>query len=171
MLVSRTEFLLSSRAGSRVVPAKEFFIGPSRTVLRDNELLERIVVPQAPGASAYKRFTPRRAMDLAVVGVAAYVEVRDGRCVDARIALSAAAATPVLACDAADALIGSRLDESAIRAAATLVLNSATPIDDARGSREQRRAMLPVLAYRAVTLAHTRALARREGERGWRGPQ
>lgn len=161
MLVTRAAFDLASSSGTRLVPADGFFVGPGQSVLQSNELLTHITLGYPRGASAYLRFTLRRAMDLAIVGVAAYVDVVDGRCIDARIALSAAAATPVLASDAAQALIGTRLDETAINRAAGLVLNPATPIDDARSSQMHRRIVLPVLAQRAIHIAHLRASTQR----------
>ncbi|HEX5016605.1 MAG TPA: FAD binding domain-containing protein [Actinomycetes bacterium] len=160
VLVADAQLELSSADGTRLVPAHTFFIGPGRTVRQSHELLTRIVVPASAGDSAYVRFTNRLAMDLAVVGVAAHLELEDGNCVAARIALSAAAPTPVLASLAAQALIGTALDEPSIQAAAELVLEAATPIDDGRGSQVHRRTLLPVLAKRAIGLALSRA---REG--------
>lgn len=157
VLVANAQLELVSSTGTRLVPGREFFTGPGRTVRKPNELLTRIVVPASSGASAYLRFTYRLAMDLAVVGIAAHLEIEDGRCIAARVALSAAAATPVLAPDAANALVGTELDEPSIEAAAQLVLNTATPIDDGRGSRAHRRTVLPVLAKRAIGIALERA--------------
>lgn len=157
VLATNAQLELMSSTATRVVPAHEFFLGPGQTIRTPDELLTRIIVPACQGASAYERFTYRRAMDLAVVGVAAHLEVDNGRCIAARVALSAAAATPVLAPDAANALVGTKLDDASIDAAAQLVLNSARPIDDGRGSRAHRRAVLPVLARRAIGTAFERA--------------
>ncbi|WP_416416237.1 FAD binding domain-containing protein [Paenarthrobacter aromaticivorans] len=158
VLATNAQLELVSRTSTRVVPGQEFFTGPGRTIREPNELLTRIIVPVSPGGSAYQRFTYRNAMDLAVVGVAAYVEIEDGRCVAARVALSASAATPVLAPDAGNALVGTELDEASIAAAAQLVLNTATPIDDGRGTRAHRRTVLPAIARRAIGIALERAL-------------
>ncbi|WP_216590227.1 FAD binding domain-containing protein [Streptomyces brasiliscabiei] len=160
LLAADARLELASTTGTRLVSAHDFFTGPGRTVREPGELLTRIIVPASRGASAYLRFTYRLAMDLAVVGVAAHVEIENGRCVAARVALGAAAATPVLAPDAADALVGTELDAPSVEAAARLVLDTATPIDDGRGSRAHRRTVLPVLAERAIGIAFERA---REG--------
>jgi carbon-monoxide dehydrogenase medium subunit len=151
---------LSSTGGTRVVPADAFFVAPGQTVRQPHELLTRILIPASIGTNAYVRFTNRLAMDLAVVGVAVHLELREGHCVAARIALSAAAPTPVLAPAAAQALIGTTLDPTSIQNAAALVLEAATPIDDGRGTRTHRRALLPVLAKRAISLALSRAQQR-----------
>lgn len=161
ILVCRAQLELASRWGTRWVNADEFFLGPGLTLREPAEVLTRIILPSGTGGSAYVRFTNRRAMDLAVVGVAAWVELEDGVCVAARIALSAAAATPMLAPEAGAALVGTRIDAAAVASAAELVLSAATPIDDGRGSREHRLATLPVLARRAVKLAHERAITSR----------
>ncbi|MFF9035352.1 FAD binding domain-containing protein [Streptomyces sp. NPDC014892] len=160
VLAAHAQLELASTTGTRLVPAHDFFTGPGRTVREPNELLTRVIVPASRGASAYLRFTYRRAMDLAVVGVAVHLEIENGRCVAARVALGAAAATPVPAPEAADALVGTELDKPSVAAAAQLVLNTATPIDDGRGSRAHRRTVLPVLAKRAIGIALERA---REG--------
>ncbi|MBZ3901450.1 FAD binding domain-containing protein [Streptomyces griseiscabiei] len=160
LLAADARLELASTTGTRLVSAHDFFTGPGRTVREPGELLTRIIVPASRGASSYLRFTYRLAMDLAVVGVAAHVEIEHGRCVAARVALGAAAATPVLAPDAADALVGTELDAPSVEAAARLVLDTATPIDDGRGSRAHRRTVLPVLAERAIGIAFERA---REG--------
>ena len=158
ILVADAVLELASSSGMRLVPGRSFFTGPGRTVRRPDELLTRIIIPASTGRSAYLRFTYRLAMDLAVVGVAAHLEIEDGQCTAARIALSAAAATPISAPEAAQALVGSQLDERAIDTAAQLVLESASPIDDGRGSRIHRRAVLPVLAKRVIEVAVARSL-------------
>jgi len=73
------------------------------------------------------------------------------------VALSAAAATPVLASVVADALVGTTLDEQSVATAAELVTHAASPIDDGRGSRTHRLAVLPVLVRRVVGIAKERA--------------
>ena len=51
-------------------------------------------------------------MDIAVVGAGVSVTLDDqGTCTDARVALGAVAATPLLVPDAADALIGTKIDD------------------------------------------------------------
>lgn len=165
-LVVNARFRLASIRGSRWVAAAEFFVGPGRTVLGDGEILTEIRLPGVVGGSAYKRFTYRRAMDLAVVGVAAHVQVVDGICTRAVVSVGAAAATPVLAPDAADALVGTTLDDAAIARAAELVVAASSPIDDGRGTRQHRLHVLPALTRAALASAHQRALETlRGGER------
>ena len=97
-----------ARRGSAGVPLASFFPGVRRTVLGPDELLVEIVVP-APGPRSgghYLRHTPRRELDIAVVGVASQLTLSNGVCAKARIALAAVAPDPVRATAAEQALEG-----------------------------------------------------------------
>jgi CO/xanthine dehydrogenase FAD-binding subunit len=155
---------LVSRGGARSVAAAEFFTGPGTTVRAPDELLTRIVLPHRRGGSAYRRFTYRNAMDLAVVGVAAWLELHEGRCVDAAIAIGACGPVPRLVPSAAEALVGSAVDTETLAAACTAVVAAADPIDDVRGTRQHRLHVLAPLTRRVVADALTRAAEPREGE-------
>src|SRR5206468_2210362 len=129
------------------VPMASFFTGVRRTVLAPDELLLEFVVP-APGPHSggnYLRHTPRRELDIAVVGVASQLTLTDGVCTKARIALAAVAPTPVRATAAERALEGQRPTPSLIEQAATLAVEAARPISDQRGSADFRRHLVRVL--------------------------
>jgi carbon-monoxide dehydrogenase medium subunit len=151
---------IASRAGERDLPVAELFLGPGMTALERGELLVDFDVPARQGGSAYRRLTYRAWMDLAVVGVAAWVEIEDGRCTAARVAFGGAAPTPLLVPEAAEALTGSALDDAALAAAADAVRAAAKPIDDVRGSRRHRTRALGVLARRVIATAARRATER-----------
>ncbi|WP_433850793.1 FAD binding domain-containing protein [Brucella pseudogrignonensis] len=149
---------LASVAGMRLVAANEFFTGPGRTIMRQDELLTRILLPQRAGASAYQRFTYRNAMDLSVAGVSVFLAMEDGRCVDARVAIGACGPKPVLVPAAASVLIGSAIEEAAVDEAASAVIAAATPIDDVRGTRVHRLHVLRPLTHRVTRQALDRAM-------------
>jgi len=155
------EAVIASPRGERRVPIATFFQGVRRTVLAADELLVALVVP-APAArsgGSYIRHTPRRELDIAVVGVASQVTVQDGRCVKARIALASVAPTPVHATAAEQALQGQALTPELIERAAGLAVDAAKPISDQRGSAEFRRHLVRVLTRRTLTSALARASA------------
>jgi carbon-monoxide dehydrogenase medium subunit len=141
------------------VPLDSFFQGVRRTVLGHDELLVELVVP-APAARSggnYLRHTPRRELDIAVVGVASQVTLSDGVCSRARIALAAVAPTPVRATAAEQALEGQPLTPEQIERAAELAVGAARPISDQRGSADFRRHLVRVLTRRTLTTALARA--------------
>lgn len=148
-------------SGERVVPVETFITGPARTVLQPGELLVELLI-DAPGkhsSDAYLRFIPRNEMDIAVVGVGGSVtlDLDDDRVIDARIALGAVGPTPIVATEAAKAIIGKKLDATTLDNAARAASAAATPIDDMRGTAEFRRHIAGVLTRRVLTIAAERA--------------
>jgi len=109
-------------------------------------------------ADAYLRMIPRSEMDIAIVGSAVSLTLdAGGTCTHARVALGAVAATPLLAAEAADALVGTRLEQGDLEAAGRAAAASARPIDDKRGSAAYRRKLAAVLTKRAARIAAERA--------------
>lgn len=140
-------------SGERTMAIEEIFAAPGKTNLKAGELLVAIELPPpAPRSGAhYVRFTPRREMDIAVVGVAAWLALGDdGRIADARVALAAVAPTPTRAAGAEAALQGQMPNETTFEAAANAAAAGATPISDTRGSAEFRKALLRTLTKRAL---------------------
>jgi aerobic carbon-monoxide dehydrogenase medium subunit len=153
--------VIAGPKGRRRVPLAEFFTGARGTVLGADELLVELVVPD-PGACSggqYLRHTPRRELDIAVVGVASQLTLADGKCAKARIALAAVAPTPVRATTAEQALQGQALTPELIERAAGLAVDAAHPIADQRGSIAFRRHLVRVLTRRTLTTALARASA------------
>ena len=130
-------------------------------MLAPDELLVELVVP-APGPRSggnYLRHTPRRELDIAVVGVASQLTLANGVCTKARIALAAVAPVPVRATTAEQALEGQPVTPERIARAADLAVEVARPISDQRGSAEFRRHLVRVLTRRTLTTALARASA------------
>jgi carbon-monoxide dehydrogenase medium subunit len=159
LLALDAEAVIAGPSGQRRVPMASFFLGVRRTVLAPGELLLEIVVP-AQGAHSggnYLRHTPRRELDIAVVGVASQITLAGGKCTAARIALAAVAPVPLRATDAEQALVGQPLTPQQIERAADLASGAARPIDDHRGSIEFRNHLVRVLTRRTLTTALERA--------------
>jgi carbon-monoxide dehydrogenase medium subunit len=155
------EAVIAGPKGRRRVPLVKFFEGVRRTALAPDELLVEFVVA-APGprsGGSYLRHTPRRELDIAVVGVASQITLTNGVCAKARIALAAVAPTPVRATAAERALEGQPLTPERIEQAATLAVEAARPISDQRGSAEFRTHLVRVLTKRTLTSALARASA------------
>ena len=146
--------------GERKVAVEEFCTGPGRTALASNELLVQLVLPKPAknSSSFYLRFIPRNEMDIAVVGVAASVELSNDHqtFVSARIALGAVAATPLFAEAAGSQLAGQSVTEESIQQACFAAQDIARPISDMRGSADQRKHLVGVLTKRALNGAISR---------------
>jgi carbon-monoxide dehydrogenase medium subunit len=144
--------VIAGREGERRVLLDEFFLGPGQTALAPGELLVAIEVPASHpcAAAVYLKNSPRQAMDIAVVGVAAAIAWLDERCEVVRIVLGAVAPTPLRAQRAENLLRGQEINEERIAEAARTAAQEAQPIDDVRGSAWYRRRMAEVLVRRAL---------------------
>jgi aerobic carbon-monoxide dehydrogenase medium subunit len=161
LLALDAEAVIAGPKGSRRVPMASFFLGVRRTVLAPDEVLVEIHVPH-PGPHSggnYRRHTPRRELDIAVVGVASQLTLSNGVCTKARIALAAVAPTPLRATAAEHVLEGHRITPELIERAATAAIEAARPISDQRGSADFRRHLVRVLTHRTLTTALARASA------------
>jgi carbon-monoxide dehydrogenase medium subunit len=146
--------IAGAREATRL-PLGDLFRGPGQTALRPGELLAWIAVPrrrtEAHGWTIrYERLDVRRAMDIAMVGVALALRREGERVLEARVALGAVAPTPIRVPAAEAALVAGGLDEAAIAAAAELAMAAARPIDDHRASADYRRDMVGALVQRGL---------------------
>ncbi len=145
--------------GERMLAVEDFVVGPNQNALAPGELLVELILPTpAAGTSdAYLRLTPRTEMDIAVAGAGVSITVDEsGICTAARVAIGAVAPTALLVEGAAEALVGSQLDQAAIDAAVVSVRAAATPISDKRGTAEYRTHVVGVLVARALAKAQHR---------------
>lgn len=163
VLAFEAEAVIVGPSGRRHLPLEEFFSGPGKTALAPDELLAEVRVPIPPvgTGSAYARHTPRKQMDIAVVGVGVALTLADDRVERARIALGAVAPTPVRAREAEAALQGQSLSDDAIARATDVAARECSPISDVRGSAEFRRHIVRVTTERMLREAAARA--RRDG--------
>jgi len=148
---------LVSHKGSRTIPLNEFFLGPGETVLAGDEILTEIIIPtpSASSAGSYMRHTTREEMDIAVAGVASFLNMSShkGKIESARIALGAVAATPLRALKAESVVAGKTITKAIIEKAAETASEEARPISDVRGSAEYRRELVRVLTRRTLEKA------------------
>src|SRR3982075_2783229 len=150
---------LQSPNGRREIPVEKVPAGPGRTNLLPGEILVSFALPPRPKGSsdAYLRMIPRTEMDIAVVGVGVSLTIQDGVCTAARVGLGAVAPTVLLVEASAKALIGSKLDEAAVNAAAAACSAACRPIDDKRGTIAYRTKVAGVLLKRTTAIAAQRA--------------
>jgi carbon-monoxide dehydrogenase medium subunit len=151
--------LASGPGGERTIPADQFFTGIMTTALAEDEILTAIQVPVSNKGqgSAYEKFS-HPASRYAVVGVAAWLQVVNGTCSAARIAIGGLLPNARRAGNAERELVGKAITDETIAAAAARV--AADLGDDVSGdiyaSAEYRSAMAPVFMKRAVANAAAR---------------
>lgn len=146
--------------GEHVISVENMFTGPGETVLKREEVLTEIQIPDLPphAGAVYLKSKRSEGMDLALVGVAVclVMESSGAICQEVRIALGAVALTPVRAAAAEKVLRGNVLSEDLFEEAAVKAKEAALPITDVRGSAEYREALVQILTQDA--LRHVDAL-------------
>ncbi|MBU8539611.1 FAD binding domain-containing protein [Falsiroseomonas tokyonensis] len=159
MLALEARFRLCRHDGERVLPARDFFLGPLATALAEEEMLAEIQIPALPpGTGTGFLEVARRRGDYAMMGVAAVLRRGpEGRCVAARLALCSAGPTPMLAERAAASLVGTRLTAEDFAAAAALAVAEIDPMGSVQASPAYQRHLAGVLVPRALALAAERA--------------
>jgi len=152
---------LHSKKGTRELAVSDLFTGYYETVIQPDELVTEVLIPPQPSGSGsvFIKFLPQTHDDYATVAVAARVTLQNERISDARVALGAAAATPLRAKVVEDALRGQAPTPDVLRDTAALVASVVDPIPDFRGSANYKRDMAVVFVRRALAQAVMRARA------------
>lgn len=160
LLALETKAVIASTEGERVLPIEDFFIGPKQTILDHHEILVRLEVPpiKPNTAGEYIKFGRRRAMEIAMIGVAALltIDTKDNQCIDSKLAFATAAPTPIRAKKAEGQLVGKKLDADIIEKAAQIASEETSPRSSWRTTEEYRRDLIPVLTSRAIQTALSR---------------
>jgi len=151
---------LAGPQGRRDLPVEDVMLGPRKLALKKGEIVVSFLLPPRPPRSsdAYLRFIPRTEMDIAVVGAGVSLTLDGAGTISAaRVSLGAVAARVLLVQEAAQAIVGSRLDAPAQRRLEAAARAACRPIDDKRGTVEFRTDVAAVLTRRAALIALDRA--------------
>lgn len=143
--------------GRRTIPLTEFFTGPGQTCLAGDELVESLELPLAQGrpAQTYLKLMRKKAVDLALVGVAVCLEMdsESQSLSKVALALGGVAATPIRVPEAELLLLGKSPAKALSLAseASRLAANGCRPITDVRASAAYRKQMVKVFVRRGLT--------------------
>ena len=153
------EVRISSQASERVVPLRDFFVGPRQTVLGPTDVVTAIEVPPRPenAGDASIRQGGRVSLSLPIVSAAAVIEMQNDTCTRADLALGAVAPTPLMATKASEFLVGKSFTDDVLLKAGKIASSEAKPIDDLRASRGFRLDLITVLTGRVLKRAAQRA--------------
>ena len=162
MIANRGVCVIASGGGSREMPVEAFCTGVGVNALAADEFLLGLKFPRPPAytGDAYLRFIPRTEMDIAVAGCGVSLTLNAaGVCTAARVGIGAVAPTPLRVDAAAEALLGTRVEDAALAAAGAACTAASSPISDKRGTVQYRRKVVAVLCRRAAAIARERALS------------
>lgn len=155
LLVREAKVKARTLQGEREIPLSEFFAGVKKTVLRNNELLTEIIVPEKPShtGESFLKIGKRNALIISIASAATSMTLSNGKCEKVRIALGSVAPTPIRAQKTETFLEGKEVNERTITEASKLVAGDISPITDFRASAEYRREVSNVLVKRVLRKA------------------
>jgi CO/xanthine dehydrogenase FAD-binding subunit len=157
------EFVVRDARGTTAIKADEFFLGPMVTAIPQGALLTEIrfpIWPQQHIGTGFHEVNARHS-DFAFVCAAAQVALDDaGRCTACAIGIGGLGEFPVHLDHAAEALIGTDLNDAAVAEAVAAAMADLDIWGDLHASADYRRRTGGVLARRALNDARQSATAR-----------
>jgi carbon-monoxide dehydrogenase medium subunit len=158
MMTLGASYRLEGASGGRDIAASEFYQGAYFTALEPGELVVSLKIPaqQAGHGYAYEKLK-RKVGDYATAAAAVVLTKANGKVATCSIGLTNLSETPLLASDAAKAVIGSSLDDAALKKAAAAASAIMSPASDARGPVEYRKHVGGIMVMRALQRAFAKA--------------
>ena len=158
MMTLGVSYRLEGASGPREVAASEFYQGAYFTALEPGELLTAISIPVPPAGHGYAyEKLKRKVGDYATAAAAVMLTMAGGKVATCQIGLTNLSETPLLAEDAAKAVIGTSLDPASLKKAAAAAEAIMSPAADARGPVEYRKHVGGIMVMRALQRAAGRA--------------
>jgi xanthine dehydrogenase YagS FAD-binding subunit len=137
LVALQAQLTITGTAGSKAVKAEDFFIGPGKSLERENilapgEILTGIQIPAVGGKakSSYRKVRTRGSWDFAQASVATVLLFDNETIRAARIVLGGVAPHPWQADAAGKLLTGKKLDGALAAAAADAAVSGANPLRD-----------------------------------------
>jgi carbon-monoxide dehydrogenase medium subunit len=151
-------YKLEGPSGAREIAAIDFYQGAYFTALEPGEILTSVSVPvpEAGHGYAYEKLK-RKVGDYATAAAAVVLTMAGGKVATCEIGLTNLHETPLLAADAAKAVIGTSLDAASLKKAADAAKAIMSPAGDARGPVEYRKHVGGIMVTRALQRAAERA--------------
>lgn len=144
---------LTSQAGRRILPLRDFILGNRRTALAANEIMTAILVPKParPARSTFLKLGARKYLVISIVMVAVAIEeTPDHRLAAARVAVGACSAAAQRLPELEAALAGKPIDARLGDVATDAHLGPLMPIDDIRATAAYRRDAALTLLRRSL---------------------
>lgn len=145
--------VLSSVNGDRLVPVEKFVLDKRRTARRSNEIVKEVVFMRPPSRawSAFDKVGRRKILFVALVSVATYLRMEDGKVAEARVALNRVKGkVPGRATRTESFLRGKELNDGVLEEASEVLASELQLTSDFRASAEYRLRVGKVLFKRLL---------------------
>ncbi|OIQ28022.1 MAG: carbon monoxide dehydrogenase [Alphaproteobacteria bacterium MedPE-SWcel] len=149
-------FTLIGPDGERNVAARDFYEAAYMTAREDDEVLTAVTIPLPEGGYAYEK-QKRKIGDYATAAAAVQITKIGETCASASIAMTNLSDIPVFSEAASTALVGTSVDDAALKAAVGAMLGDIDPTEDNRGPVAFKKHVAGVILRRAILRAWSRA--------------
>jgi len=151
LLVLDAVLEVESMDEKREISLKDFFVGPRKTVLHDDEMITSIrIKDNSINKNGYFiKLGLRQAMAISLATVALILEVEKDKIADVRIAMGSIAPIPLRLIKVERFLKNKKINDELIEEAVKKVRVEVKPIGDVRASAEYRRYVSGILFKRA----------------------
>jgi xanthine dehydrogenase FAD-binding subunit len=153
LLASNARLIIQGPAGKREVALSEFYLGPGKVALEQNEILIAFTISKQDysGYSGdFFKYAMREAMDIATIGCAAACLIDGNQLVDLRLAFGVAAPTPIRCTKAEEAARGETISEELLTKIGDALAEDVNPRTSWRASREFRLHIIRELSERVI---------------------
>lgn len=160
---------IANDEGGRIVPVREFYLGPGRVDLHPGEVLTHVVIPKAEYEGYhghYIKYSMRNAMDIATLScsVVSKVDTEKKLLEDVRITFGVAAPVPYRCVETEELLKGQKLNETLYQKLEDSIRGEIHPRDSWRASKAFRLQIGGEIARRALIRTVELAEAEQGGE-------
>jgi 4-hydroxybenzoyl-CoA reductase subunit beta len=148
---------LAGPDGDRELPVAALYQddGIDYLAKQPSEVVTSLRLPVSEGTrTAYVKLRRRGSIDFPIAGAAVALRLDGPVVTSCRIVLSAVASHPLEASEAAEFLIGKRIDEESSKEAAEIAAKPAKPLDNADLSHFWRKRMVRVVVEQALKKAN-----------------
>ncbi|MEM2958559.1 MAG: xanthine dehydrogenase family protein subunit M [Candidatus Jordarchaeaceae archaeon] len=140
LLVLDASVKLMTVEGEKIVPLSGFFLGPGKTIMKPWELMTEITIPVSDRKATFLKFGRRSGFTLSLISVAASLRIQGNVLRDVRVAMGAAAPTPVRCQRVEASLEGQIVSKEVIEKAALVAKEEVNPAREKESSSRYRRA-------------------------------
>ena len=149
-------YTINGKNGVREIKAREFYEGAYFTAREDDEILVSISFNAPIGGYAYEK-QKRKIGDYATAAAGVILNVDNGVCSSASIALTNLSDTPVYCSDAVGMLIGKQIDDSLLSEVTKSCVEQSDPVADQRGPVEFKKYVAGIVINKALKRAFERS--------------
>lgn len=154
MQLLNADFLIEGPDGQRTVAARDFYQGAYFTALEPGEILTAISIPGPASGHGYAyEKLKRKVGDYATAAAGVVMTMEGGIVTSCSIGLTNLADTPLWAQEAGEAVVGTSLDDAALKRAADAAIAIMSPAADGRGPVEYRKHVGGIMVQRALKRA------------------